>query len=517
MSEGNTLENRQNNGKIKAGEIGFDSTLISWLHKGLDPETGGIYPKSINSIGNSWVFMTSDESGDALVATGSVADRFSGENVCYGSIQGKKAPLTHENACVLREAFPFTAPVPVLRRKRSFGVGDRLGLACPGHIRVFDDYTDISPVLAQQSIRELNLLERTYEDVLDCVTFAVYKYGFKRGFGADGDHLKHREDVEYALSLGFSMITLDCSEYIRGGVDKMSDADVDVACPLDSSIRDEYLGKTFELEDGISVFISEQALKRSKLIYGRAVEFAAEIYNEYIADKPDSVDFEISIDETMTPTEPAQHFFVARELEKRGVRAASLAPRFCGDFQKGIDYIGDIAQFENEIRVHAAIARKFGYKLSIHSGSDKFSIYRYIGKYTRGNFHIKTCGTNWLEAMRIVAEKEPALYRKIHAHALSRFDDAIKLYHIAAEPATIPTLETMEDAELPGLFNNNNVRQLIHITYGYIMTDKDKSGNYMFKDRLYKLWDTEKAAYSNALYAHISRHVGELYKSFSEE
>lgn len=469
-----------------------------------------VYPNSVNYVGASKIYMVKDTDADKLVIEGSAEKMFDGKKCkkCGKTI----AELNHANAEVLRSLFDWTAPKPVLRNKRSMGVGDRLGIACPGHIRVFNKY-DMSPIFAQQSIRELNLTERTYEDVLDCVTFSVFREGFKRGFGADGDHLKTEKDIEYALSLHFSMITLDCSEHIRGDVSAMSDAEVDKECTLSKELKAKYLRKSFKVEDNKLTF-TEIELKRIVLIYGEAINFAAYIYDKYIKAVRDRVDFELSIDETATPTSPLQHFFVAKELTDRGVGLVTVAPRFCGEFQKGIDYIGDLAQFEAEMKVHAAIARNFGYKLSIHSGSDKFSTFEIIGKYTKGNFHVKTAGTNWLEAMRAVAAADPKLYREVHKYALSRFEDATKFYHVTTDLKKIPNIDKMKDEELPSLFTMNDARQLIHITYGFILTDKNAKGEYVFKDRLYKFWRENEEVYASMLEKHIGHHAELLFKGF---
>ncbi len=475
-------------------------------------DTYGVYPTSVNEKDGAYVFMIARGGADFLVATGSAAAAFVGEKKTCAGVTATVAPLNHENACALRAMFPFTAPIPVLKKARSFGVGDRLGIAAPGHIRVFNDY-DAYPVLAQQSIRELNLTERTYEDVLDCASFYVFRDGYKRGFGADGDHLKKAEEIEYALSLGFSMITLDCSEHIRGGVEKMTAEELAAACTLPAALADRYIGKTFDMEGEVLSF-DEEELRRCVLIYGEAIEFATGIYNKYFKEGGAKADFEISIDETATPTSPLQHYFVANELIRNGVDVATMAPRFCGEFQKGVDYIGDLAQFERELKVHAAIARHFGYKLSIHSGSDKFSTFKLIGKYTEGNFHVKTAGTNWLEAMRAVATAAPSLYREIHAYALSMFAEAKKFYHVTTDLSKIPALDTLTDEELPILFTQNDARQLIHITYGFILTLRDEKGNFVFKDRLYKFWREEERVYSDMLYQHIGKHLALLYEGF---
>ena len=472
-----------------------------------------VYPLSVNESDGSAFFMVREPENDYLVAVGEKACAFDGEKLeC--DVPAVKAPLTHENATQLKKCFPFTAPIRVLGKKRSFGLGDRLGIATPGHIRLFKEY-DAYPVFAQQSIRELNLTQRTYEDVLDVATFYTFRDGYKDGYGADGDHLKTEADIEYALSLGFTMLTLDCSEHIKNGVENMSDEEVDKLVTLTAAYKERYLGKKIAFED-VEINFTENQLKRAVLIYEEAIGFATHIYNKYLASGKYDCDFEISIDETATPTEPAQHYFVANELAINKVPVQTVAPRFCGEFQKGIDYIGDIKQFESELKVHAAIARHFGYKLSIHSGSDKFATFALIGKYTKGNFHVKTAGTNWLEAMRAVAKADPALYREIHKYALSMFNEACKYYHVTTDLNNIPDVDTVADADMADLFNNNDARQLIHITYGFILTDKNADGTYKFKDKLYKFWRENEDVYAEMLYNHIGKHLKLLYSGFQK-
>ncbi len=463
-----------------------------------------IFEKSVHTVNGVRVFMADEGGVTSIYATGDVG--FVGEAVTIDGEKATKAALTHENACVLRKLFPFTAPIRVLGKERSFGVGDRLGIATPGHIAVFKAY-DAYPVLAQQSMRELTLTNRTYEDVLDCASFTAFRDGYEKGFGADGDHLKKAEDVRYALDLGFTMITLDCSDHIRNDVAGMTDAEVEKEYVKNAEIESIYLGKSFDVGEGITVSFDEAALRRIVLVYGAAISFAASIYEEFFKDGKYNSDFEISIDETLTPTTPLEHFFVANELRRRGVQFETMAPRFCGEFQKGIDYIGDLDQFTAEMTVHSQIARHFGYKLSIHSGSDKFSTFPIIGEKTRGIFHVKTAGTNWLEAMRVVAMVDPKLYREVHAYALEAFDEATKYYHVTTDLSKIPSLDTMSDAQLPTYFDQNDARQLIHITYGLILSRKNADGSFTFRDRLYKLWKDHENVYTEALMRHIGRHL----------
>ena len=473
-----------------------------WLNgKGAMPPN--VYADSLHRLDGTAVFMANEGgevklflSGDPL---GFDARPYPGEPGLW------VAPCDHATACKLRELFPFTAPSPVLSYPRTMGVGDRLGLAGPGHLRVFKEF-DALPVLAQQSMRELNLTGRTYEDVLDAATFAVFRENFTLGFGADGDHLKTKQDVAYALGLGFTMITLDCSEHIDNGAASLSDEEALALAGEDAALEERYLNRTFTVE-GNELIFTKGELARIRLIYGRAITFAEEVFKEFFQNG--RADFELSIDETATPTTPLQHFFVANELSLRGVRPATMAPRFCGEFQKGVDYIGDVAQFEREFAVHCAIARHFGCKISVHSGSDKFSVFPIVGRCAHLNFHVKTAGTNWLEAMAIVARKDPALYREVHEYALASFEDAKKFYHVTTDVAKIPPVAKLSDEELPSLFTQNDARQLIHITYGHILTARSDTG-FLFRDRLYALWKREEEAYAGALYAHIAKHMRAL-------
>lgn len=479
--------------------------IIASLKDDLKLKSFYVYPESINHLDNSLVFMVKDEKSDYLVATGEAKNHFFGKAFNTGNKCYLVAELNHDNACALRKLFPFTAPSAVLSAERTFGVGDRLGIACPGHIRVFKEY-DARPVFAQQSIRELTLTNRSFADVLDAVTFSVFREGFKDGFGADGDHLKKPEEIEYALENGYTMITLDLSEHIQNS------APGDLEIP--AYLRNRYLHRIFTVEDE-EISFSETDLKECFHVYGKALEFAKQVYHKYILPNERKVNFEVSIDETERPTTPAQHYFVANELVSAGVKLDTLAPRFCGEFQKGIDYIGDLEQFEKELKVHAAIARHFGYRLSFHSGSDKFSIFKLVGKYTQGRFHVKTAGTNWLVAMLVVAMKDPGLYREIHAYALEKFSEARSYYHVTTDLTKIPNLEDVKDEELPAYFENNDARQLIHITYGFILNAKNEDGSYRFKDPLYALWRKYEETYAEMLYRHIGKHLNLLYSGMN--
>ncbi len=152
-------------------------------------------------------------------------------------------------------------------------------------------------------------------------------------------------------------------------------------------------------------------LARAAAKYGRAIAHSATMYRHLaVAMGGRAYELEVSVDETETPTSPLEHFFVANELRRLGVQWVSLAPRYIGQFEKGVDYIGDLEAFDVELAKHAAIARVLGpYKLSIHSGSDKFSVYPIFARHAGELVHLKTAGTSYLEALRAIARVDRRL------------------------------------------------------------------------------------------------------------
>ncbi len=474
----------------------------------------GIYPESLHEVEGDLLFLAKDENQKRLIVIGSgrIFEAFQGDTVIEGQL--KSCPLSHENAKVLRQLFPFTSPVSHKGHATTMGLGDRLGLASPGHLKLIKDYP-VFPVLAQQSIRELNLTQRTYDEVLDAASWAVFQEGYTNGFGADGDHLKTEEEVQMALDCGYTMITLDCSDHIDNTITQLSDEEVEARyqmLPVDvvQRLEQKYLNRSFPLENGETITFDPIPLKRIALTYCRSIDYTINLYNKLLKPLKKPIDFEMSIDETLTPTSPQAHFFVASQLIEGGVNITSLAPRFCGEFQKGIDYIGNIVDFEREFALHEVIASHFGYKISIHSGSDKFSIFPIVGQKTKGRVHVKTAGTNWLEAMRIIARFEPALYREIHQYALDHLDEAKQYYHISARTENIPDVHGLADEELPSLMDRDDSRQLIHITYGLILQAQGEDGTPLFKDRLYHAWNTYEKEYEEELIRHIGKHLSKL-------
>ncbi len=473
----------------------------------IETDDAAIYRRSIRERDGIIFFMArgAGEKNLYLVGRKTFTSGFEGTGAGVDGVWILKAALSPSNARLLHEAFPFTAPVSLRRRTTTIGCGDRLGLASPGHIRAVSPY-DVSPVLAQQSKRELALTGRDYPGVVADATFAVFQEGYEQGYGADGDHLKSLQDIDEAVAAGMPMITLDLTEVMSPEPASWSAAKVDeefarLAPEARAHVLSSYAGKTFR-PAGAAVRFPAIEAKRCALMYLRALDFARDVDRHLRERCGDRYDLEISIDETTAPTLPAHHLFFARELQRRGVGVCSLAPRFVGEFQKGIDYIGDVGEFEKQLAVHCAIAKASGgYKISIHSGSDKFSVFPPIGSHTGMHLHLKTAGTSWLQAVRVIARADPGLFRAVVAEAKASFVEASKLYHVTLRPEAVPDAGRLSDGELEGLLEARDSRQLLHITYGGILK------NPALRAGIYRALAQNEAMHYSAVEEHIGKHL----------
>lgn len=380
----------------------------------------------------------------------------------------------------------------------SFGFGDRLGLATRGHIEALRLSTfDFRPIFAQQSVRENARTRRTPQQVMDDAKRAVESAGWDKPWGADADHLKSVDDLPPFIAAGYTFFTVDPGEYVdnHAGTDplevlqkKATDAEWEKLSALYLSGNSIQPWAQFDTEN----------LLRAQVKYGRAIQHAAGMFVR-LSQLKDDFDFEVSVDETDSPTSPLEHFFIASELTRLGVKFTSLAPRFIGRFEKGVDYIGDLSTLDVELAKHAAITAHFGtYKVSLHSGSDKFSVYPMIAKHWGERIHVKTAGTSYLEALRVLAKSEPDLFQKIYAFGHERYETDRQTYHVSAKLERLPT-----GIDLPTLLDDFHAREVLHVTYGSALATFGAE----IKSALVKHEDE----YAEALKIHFGKHL-ELLK-----
>jgi tagaturonate epimerase len=207
-------------------------------------------------------------------------------------------------------------------------------------------------------------------------------------------------------------------------------------------------------------------------------------------------------------TTPFEHAFIASELNRLGVKIVSLAPRFIGDFEKGIDYKGDINLFKQEYLKHVKITEYFGsYKISLHSGSDKFDVYAAIGSLNRGFTHVKTAGTSYLEAIRVIAAKEKELFREILDFSRVEYEKEKQSYHVSADINKVKSSGELGDEELLGLFTQNDARQVLHVTFGKVLTTQLEDGSYLFRDKILDCLVREEETHYQYLITHFKKHL----------
>jgi len=478
------------------------------------------YISSIKSEKNNYFFMMRNNHNKYLVivSTKEICKDFECSNLGEIKINKNKliikiCYLNHRNLNLLRGIFPHLNP-SFCGLKPSFGTGDRLGIATPAHLQAFKG-KDIFPILAQQSVREMARTERNWQKVLDDAIWGCFEAGYIGPFGADADHVKNIKELKEAADCGFTMFTLDPSDFIRNDIEKLGKQELDQLYNQihnNKEIEELYLSKSYKIK-GQELIFDEKSLKKIILTYSKALNHVTECY-EFLKDyKKDKFDLEISVDETPTVTSPLAHLFIVLELQRRGVDFQNLALHFLGDWQKGIEYIGDVKQFAREFFLHTAIAKNIGgYKLSLHTGSDKFSVYPIFSQETDGLCHIKTAGTSWLEEVKVVAMKNPELYREIHRFALENFKKDRASYNLTTDLSRIPNIDELSDEQLVDFFNKIDSRQLIHITYGSILKAKDNEGKYIFKDRIYKILFEHEEDHYRELSNHIRRHLELLTK-----
>ncbi len=483
-----------------------------------------VYAGSVVESAGTTYFLARLAPGDkrlgVLAATGAaLPPNFAGERSEAAGRDLLLCPLTHANAAALRDALPWLRPVP-LGLATSAGCGDRLGIATPGHVRAAQQMSardathPIAMIFAQQSIREMTRTGRSPDDVMDDALWGAFQGGWRAPVGADADHLKTPEDIDRCAAAGFTFYTIDPGEHVDPTADRGDATTLReryMALPwaqLDSSpsaLAERYAGRRFDLADR-ALSLDEVTLYRAAVKYGRAVAHVAAMYRHLLAvmaGRP--CELEVSVDETDTPTTHAEHLFVANELHRLGVRWVSLAPRYVGRFEKGVDYIGSLSEFDADFAGHAAIAAHFGpYKLSLHTGSDKFSIYERAAAHARGLLHLKTAGTSYLEALRATAGFDPALFREIYAFAIERYETDRASYHVSGSLNRVPRPETLTDADLPGLLEQFDARQVLHVTFGSVLTTQQ------FKARLFAGLNAHEEAHYAALERHFVRHLEPL-------
>lgn len=370
--------------------------------------------------------------------------------------------------------------------KYSFGVGDRFVHQAEAQLRAIQMAQaagiTITPVW-NKSYREHQIIGSDSETTRRAVDAAVQTLGWSDPYYLDADHI-NRSNVDFFIDT-CDFYTIDVADFIGKSADK------EAIKSFTEKYR-SYIGKLKLSGLTSSVEISESLLEQVAATYLFAVQEAGRIYHYIREQKGDDVVIEVSMDETDDPQTPVELFLILAALADEQIPLQTIAPKFSGRFNKGVDYVGDLDQFRSEFEqdvavLHLAIA-EFGLpddlKLSIHSGSDKFSLYpiisQVIHKYNAG-LHLKTAGTNWLEELIGLAEEGAAgleLAKEIYRQSLDRYDEICGPYATVIDidksmlPAVI-AVESWDGETFTATLRHNqseprynpHFRQLLHVGY----------------------------------------------------
>ncbi|MDO9634359.1 MAG: tagaturonate epimerase family protein [Paludibacter sp.] len=371
--------------------------------------------------------------------------------------------------------------------KFSIGIGDRFAHQGVAQLRAImkanESGLEISPVW-NKSNREHVYVHSHPSDVRKEADAAVAKLGYKGKYFVDADHINLSTVAPFVETADF--FTLDVAAFIGK---TSSEADVNQFVASCS----KYLGAIQIPGIKEPLQVSEVVLQAIAAKFLAATQQAADIY-QYLVEKKGKGNFvtEVSMDEVESPQTPLDMLFILKMLADKGVPAQTIAPKFTGRFNKGVDYKGDLQQFarefEEDVLVLDFAVKEFGLpkelKLSVHSGSDKFSIYpimaEIIKKYDKG-LHLKTAGTTWLEEVIGLAKADGeglVLAKQIYANSFNRKDELCAPYAdvIEIEGSALPSVEEVNGwssekyvntlRHIPGHPDYNaNFRQLIHVAY----------------------------------------------------
>jgi len=385
--------------------------------------------------------------------------------------------------------------------KYSFGIGDRFAHQGEAQLRALVKANEslgieIVPVW-NKSNREHTFINSTPGDTRTEADTAVKALNYKGQYFVDADHINLANVDKFMDASDF--FTLDVADYIGK---KASQADIDAFVAANM----KYTGKLqipgiaapFEVPTYLLQAIAE------KFLY--AVQEAGKIYRHIEKAKgADKFVAEVSMDEVNDAQSPVEMFFIMSAIAAERIPAQTIAPKFTGRFNKGVDYVGDIDQFakefEEDLLVIDFAVKDFGLpvnlKMSVHSGSDKFSIYPVMGKlikkYDKG-IHVKTAGTTWLEEVIGLAlsndEEAIDLAKAIYSSSFGRFDELCAPYAtvIDINKGKLPSIKEVERWTGEKFANtlrhisghpdyNPNFRQLIHVSfkvaaeYGSVFTE----------------------------------------------
>jgi hypothetical protein len=409
--------------------------------------------------------------------------------------------------------------------KYSIGLGDRFGHQGGAQLKAIiaanNKGIEITPVW-NKSNREHTTIGTNPGDVRTEADAVTKNAGFKKAYFVDADHINFDTVDRFIESSDF--FTIDVASYIG------KRAEDDEIVEFMAGVK-KYTGELKIPGTGLLFKTSEQQIEKIAEKYLFAAIKAWDIYRK-IEKAKGTGNFitEVSMDEVPHPQTPVELFFILKMLASENIPVQTIAPKFSGRFNKGVDYVGDpqkfAAEFESDLMVIDFAIKEFGLpenlKMSIHSGSDKFAVYPHIGsiikRHNKG-IHLKTAGTTWLEEVIGLAESGGEaldFVKDIYFKSLEKIDELCAPYAdvIDINTASLPLKPEVSEwnskkfadslRHIPGNEHYNlNMRQLIHVAYKLAALKMDE---------YFRLLDKNEKTVSDCVYENIyNRHICRLF------
>ena len=438
----------------------------------LDEAAGRIIKNSLSEIPGGWLALVETQDGKCLARAVQGEEAAAQKWVVNSTdevngIQVDVMPMNANNAALVRRLVKWAAPTACGTKGTSVGFSDWLGEA-GAHVSDLFIKRQLKPVLVDYTPEDSAALERNFLEAVDTATWGILEKGYKESYGANAAGLKTEEEIVKALLYGYSMIGFDCSEKINLDIEKMSAEAVNKRFEefnetFRAALYASYLKVEFKVGNSKLSFTEEQ-LQRIVLEYGEAIMYVQDIYNNYLKNTPWEIDFELSLSKPGKVLTPQEHYLIANEMQRNSIKVTSVC----------LDPLKDSEALNENLKLHCEIADTFSYRLSF-CNAEFMEEPAVAMKALKGKVHFKLNNVLWMEAVKLIAQKDQRLFKKIaeaigaEAVGVEAFEDmeTYKIFAMSYKKVLNP-----KEANLAGRvkgfleLNHESYAEAVHKTVG---------------------------------------------------
>lgn len=381
----------------------------------MEKTAGKVIEKSLNEVSGGWIALVEAAEGKKLVyvvkGESNMAKML--KDCVEVEEEGLKvyiAALNSNNAAVIRRFVKWTAPSACGTKGTSIGFTDWLGAADAAVTDLFVK-KQMKPVLVEFTPEGSAAVKRNLLEAVDTATWGVLEKGYKEGYGANAANIKSEDDLVKGLLYGYSMLGIDCSDKIDLEIEKLTDEQVEKRFEqfndvFRAAVNASYLNVEFKVGNN-TISFKETQLHRIILEYGEAIMHIQFLYNSYMKSTPWDIDFELSLSKPGKQLTPQEHYLIANELQRNGIKVTSIC----------LDAFNEKETLAENLAIHADIAETYNYRLSFSNADMGIDDLAAVVKATKGRVHLKANNILWMNVVHLLAEKNPELYSKLAAAA----------------------------------------------------------------------------------------------------